>query len=76
MNSTGSWSNADFGLHGMRTIANPRSEPAGSGRVMESVTRFITMKLKLKVNQQKSAVARPWKRKFLRIPGELNKAFR
>ena len=32
---------------------------------MESLTRFITVKLKLKVNQQKSAVARPWARKFL-----------
>jgi RNA-directed DNA polymerase len=32
---------------------------------MESITRFITMKLKLKVNEQKSAVARPWERKFL-----------
>ncbi len=32
---------------------------------MESVTRFITTKLKLKVNEQKSAVARPWERKFL-----------
>jgi RNA-directed DNA polymerase len=34
-------------------------------RVMESVTRFITAKLKLKVNGEKSAVARPWERKFL-----------
>ena len=41
-----------------------RSKRAGE-RVMESVTRFITTKLKLKVNQQKSAVARPWERKFL-----------
>jgi hypothetical protein len=32
---------------------------------MESLTRFLTAKLKLKVNQQKSAVARPWQRKFL-----------
>ena len=32
---------------------------------MESLKRFITTKLKLKVNQQKSAVARPWERKFL-----------
>ncbi len=32
---------------------------------MESIARFITAKLKLKVNQQKSAVARPWERKFL-----------
>jgi RNA-directed DNA polymerase len=41
-----------------------RSRRAGE-RVMESITRFITTKLKLKVNQQKSAVARPWERKFL-----------
>lgn len=34
-------------------------------RVMESVTRFVESKLKLKVNQEKSAVDRPWKRKFL-----------
>jgi RNA-directed DNA polymerase len=40
-----------------------RSRRAGE-RVMESLTRFITAKLKLKVNQQKSAVARPWDRKF------------
>jgi RNA-directed DNA polymerase len=41
-----------------------RSRRAGS-RVMESLARFITTKLKLKVNAQKSAVARPWERKFL-----------
>ena len=41
-----------------------RSRRAGS-RVMESLARFITMKLKLEVNAQKSAVARPWGRKFL-----------
>lgn len=41
-----------------------RSRRAGE-RVMESITRFITTRLKLKVNQQKSAVARPWERKFL-----------
>ncbi len=41
-----------------------RSRRAGE-RVMESMGRFITTKLKLKVNQQKSAVARPWDRKFL-----------
>ncbi|WP_342598127.1 group II intron reverse transcriptase/maturase [Psychrobacillus sp. FSL H8-0483] len=34
-------------------------------RVMESVTSFIERKLKLKVNLNKSAVDRPWKRKFL-----------
>jgi len=41
-----------------------RSERAGQ-RVMESITRFITQKLKLKVNEAKSAVARPQARKFL-----------
>jgi RNA-directed DNA polymerase len=41
-----------------------RSKRAGE-RVMASMTRFITTKLKLKVNEQKSAVARPWERKFL-----------
>jgi len=41
-----------------------RSRRAGE-RVMGSMVRFITTKLKLKVNQQKSAVARPWERKFL-----------
>ncbi|MGD0868593.1 MAG: group II intron reverse transcriptase/maturase [Bryobacteraceae bacterium] len=41
-----------------------RSRRAGE-RVMASIRRFITTKLKLKVNQQKSAVARPWERKFL-----------
>jgi RNA-directed DNA polymerase len=40
------------------------SERAGQ-RVMESVTRFITQRLKLKVNEAKSAVARPQERKFL-----------
>ena len=32
---------------------------------MASITRFITTKLKLKVNEAKSAVARPQERKFL-----------
>jgi len=41
-----------------------RSERAGQ-RVMKSVTRFITQQLKLKVNENKSAVARPQERKFL-----------
>ena len=41
-----------------------RSERAGQ-RVMESVTQFISQKLKLKVNEAKSAVARPQERKFL-----------
>jgi len=41
-----------------------RSERAGQ-RVMASITRFITQRLKLKVNEAKSAVARPQERKFL-----------
>lgn len=41
-----------------------RSQRAGE-RVMQSISRFIQQRLKLKVNQQKSAVARPRERKFL-----------
>src|ERR1700758_4050643 len=41
-----------------------RSERVGQ-RVKESITRFITRKLKLKVNEAKSAIARPQERKFL-----------
>jgi RNA-directed DNA polymerase len=41
-----------------------RSERAGQ-RVMESIAQFITQRLKLKVNEAKSAVARPQERKFL-----------
>lgn len=40
------------------------SERAGQ-RVMEKISRYITKKLKLKVNGEKSAVGRPWERKFL-----------
>jgi RNA-directed DNA polymerase len=41
-----------------------RSRRAGE-RVMASVSRFLTQKLKLKVNETKSAVGRPEERKFL-----------
>jgi len=34
-------------------------------RVMKSITIFIEDKLKLKVNKKKSAIGRPWERKFL-----------
>jgi RNA-directed DNA polymerase len=40
------------------------SERAGH-RVMASISAFITRHLKLKVNVEKSAVGRPWERKFL-----------
>ena len=41
-----------------------KSKRAGE-RVMKNITSFIEGKLKLKVNINKSAVERPWKRKFL-----------
>jgi group II intron reverse transcriptase/maturase len=40
------------------------SKRAGE-RVMQAVTAFLEQRLKLKVNASKSAVARPWERKFL-----------
>ena len=42
-------------------------------RVKASVTDFIETRLKLKVNQAKSAVDRPWKRKFLGFSFSVNK---
>src|SRR5690625_6359692 len=41
-----------------------KSKRAGE-RTMKSVKRFVEGKLRLKVNEKKSAVDRPWKRKFL-----------
>ena len=41
-----------------------KSSRAGE-RAMVSITRYVEEKLKLKVNAEKSAVARPWKRSFL-----------
>jgi RNA-directed DNA polymerase len=41
--------------------------------VMRSVTRFLTRRLKLKVNEAKSAVARPEERKFLGFSFSNNK---
>lgn len=41
-----------------------KSRRAGE-RVMDSITTFIEFTLKLKVNREKSAVDRPWNRKFL-----------
>jgi len=41
-----------------------QSRRAGE-RVMASVRRFLTDRMKLQVNEAKSAVDRPWKRKFL-----------
>ena len=66
MSSTASWSAAGHRFVRYADDCNiyVRSQRAGQ-RVMESVTRFITQKLKLKVNEAKSAVARPQDRKFL-----------
>jgi group II intron reverse transcriptase/maturase len=41
-----------------------KSRRAGE-RVMQSITRYLEDVLKLEVNKDKSAVDRPWKRKFL-----------
>ncbi len=41
-----------------------RSRRAGE-RVLDSTERFLKKRLRLKVNREKSAVDRPWKRKFL-----------
>lgn len=41
-----------------------QSRAAGE-RVLNSVERFLTERLRLKVNRDKSAVDRPWSRKFL-----------
>jgi RNA-directed DNA polymerase len=52
-----------------------RSEKAGR-RVMESLTRFIEGRLKLQINAEKSAVARPWHRSFLGFTVKDDPAFR
>jgi RNA-directed DNA polymerase len=41
-----------------------QSKAAGE-RVMASLERFLERRLRLRINRDKSAVARPWKRKFL-----------
>ncbi len=63
------------------------SKRAGE-RVLSSISKFLERKLKLKVNRDKSAVDRPWKRTFLgysftwhketkiRVPKESVKRFR
>src|SRR5215831_4576519 len=65
---------------GARPEANPSANAAGERgdrrcewlmrvkagrRVMSSLTRFIEGRLKLQINAEKSAVARPWQRSFL-----------
>jgi len=41
-----------------------RSKAAGE-RVLASLERFLANRLRLRINREKSAVARPWERKFL-----------
>jgi len=41
-----------------------KSEVAGQ-HAMEAMTGYLEQKLKLQINRNKSAVARPWQRKFL-----------
>ncbi len=53
-----------FARYGDDVNVYVRSRQAGE-RVMASLTRFLEQKLKLRVNRRKSAVDRPWKRKFL-----------
>ena len=43
-------------------------------RVMASIKKFLEERLKLKVNDKKSSVARPWNRKFLGYSVTTNKA--
>ena len=50
-----------------------RSKASGE-RVMRSLCSFLTGKLKLVVNEAKSAVARPWDRKFLGYSMTFHKA--
>jgi RNA-directed DNA polymerase len=52
-----------------------RSDKAGR-RVMESLTRFVEGRLKLQINAEKSAVARPWRRSFLGFTVKDDPAFR
>ncbi len=58
----------DRGLHYVRYaddfVVYCKSRKAAE-RIKANITKFITVKLKLKVNNEKSAVSRPWLRKFL-----------
>ena len=66
MSWIGNWKDEAIGLCAMQTTvtSTSRSQQAGE-RVMESVTRFLSSGFKLKVNEAKSAVGRPWERTFL-----------
>lgn len=53
-----------FCRYGDDIIVFVRSKAAGE-RVMRSLERFVSKRLRLKVNLEKSAVARPWTRRYL-----------
>ena len=53
-----------FCRYGDDIIVFVRSKTAGE-RVMKSLERFLNERLRLKVNREKSAVARPWTRRYL-----------
>jgi RNA-directed DNA polymerase len=63
---TGSWTGEAAASAGYADDCNiyMRSERAGK-RALASITRFLSDHLRLTVNAAKSAVDRPWKRKFL-----------
>lgn len=63
---TRSWSAEATGTSVMLTTVTwfVRSRAAGE-RVMASLEAFLCKRLRLKVNREKSAVARPWDRKFV-----------
>src|SRR5262245_57018922 len=66
MISTRNWNGGVTALAATPTTATSTSAVAvPRERVMASVSQFLTSRLKLKVNEAKSAVARPEERKFL-----------
>ena len=63
---TRNWSGGGTASSAMPTTATSMCGPKAAGeRVMASLERFLTKRLRLKVNRDKSAVDRPWNRKFL-----------
>lgn len=64
MNATGNWNAADIASFADDCDVYVRSKAAGE-RVLASLERWLTQRLRLRVNRAKSGVARPWTRKFL-----------
>jgi RNA-directed DNA polymerase len=54
----------DFARYADDSNIYVRSQRAGE-RVMQSLKKYLGLKLKLRINEAKSAVDRPWNRKFL-----------